>query len=81
MQFSRARRDESIDNPGYSLEISFFGETGKSPAIPKKFAAFVVVKPRNSFLLQNDRKALRWFRDQYFLKMSDDVPPSLSPKF
>ena len=81
MQFSRARRDESIDNLGYSLEISFFGETGKSPVILKKFAVFVVVKLRNSFFLQNDRKALRWFCDQYFLKMSDDVPLSLSPKF
>ena len=36
---------------------------------------------RSSFILQNDRKALGWFSDQYFLRMSDDVPPSLSPKF
>jgi len=57
------------------------GKNGKSSVILKKFAVSVVVKLRSSFILQNDRKALGWFSDQYFLKMSDDIPPSLSPKF
>jgi len=57
------------------------GKTGKSPVILKKFAVSVVVMLRSLVILQNDRKALGWFSDQYFLRMSDDVPPSLSPKF
>ena len=59
-----------------SRKSRFSGKTGKSPVILKKFAVFVVIKLRISFFLHNNRKALRSFRDQYFLKMSNDVLPS-----